>query len=97
MSGELLKNLEYRFHKATLETYDEVVTGLTTVARYLIEVCFTFCLCSYLPDLCSHSVSLQFLRRNSDVAEANTLQSFLCEVYQCEDSNVAFQKAGITG
>ena len=38
LSGELLKNLEYRFHKATLETYDEVVTGLTTVAQYLIEV-----------------------------------------------------------
>ena len=33
--------LECVFHKATLETCDEVVTGLTTVAQYLIDVCFT--------------------------------------------------------
>ena len=35
-----LKTLEYRFHNESLETYDEVVTGLTTSAQYLINVCF---------------------------------------------------------
>lgn len=40
LGDEHLKTLEYRFHNESLETYDEVVTGLTTSAQYLIDVCF---------------------------------------------------------
>lgn len=41
LSDGHLKTLEYRFHNESLETYDEVVTGLTTSAQYLINVRLT--------------------------------------------------------
>ena len=42
LSDGHLKLLEYIFHNESLETYDEVVTGLTTSAQYLINVCLTY-------------------------------------------------------